>query len=176
MCAMLCKLCYYLLPRPVCFKQRNAFVLYQPLTNCWLLYVKLIWCGVCRLVVHFAVALTDWGPLRSSIYSLSPPSADTSIIFCQSRLLSIGCDRRCGANLVACMLVAGFSSICSHYCTINTTIIRRAPGIHSDSDIAWFPIHYMRVYFRGVLSSVCAVSHEKSPQSMYNTARCYGNE
>lgn len=120
-------------------------------------------CGVCRLVVHFAVALTDWGPLRSSIYSLSPPSADTSIIFCQSRLLSIGCDRRCGANLVACMLVAGFSSICSHYCTINTTIIRRAPGIHSDSDIAWFPIHYMRVYFLGVLSSVCAVSHEKSP-------------
>lgn len=61
------------------------------------------------------------------------------------------------------MLVLEFSSICSQYCTINTVIISRAPGIHSDSDIAWVPIHYMRNTFSGILSSVGVIFYVKGP-------------
>lgn len=61
------------------------------------------------------------------------------------------------SNLVASTLALRFSSICTHYCTINTTIMSKAPGTHSHSNRALFPIHYKVKHFPGVLSSLCAV-------------------
>lgn len=43
--------------------------------------------------------------------------------------------------------VPEFNSICSHYYTFDASVISRVPGIHSDNDIARFPIHYWRMSF-----------------------------
>lgn len=84
-----------------------------------------------------------------------------------------GCDSWHGAILVASVFVMEFSSIQSHSCTVNTSIMTRALGIHSDSDIAWFPIHYKITHFLGVLSLVCALSHVNGH---FHTLGCYDNE
>lgn len=84
-----------------------------------------------------------------------------------------GCDSWRGAILVAGAFVMEFSSVHSHSCTVNTTIMTRASGIHSDGDIAWFPIHYKITRFLGVLL-VCALAHV-SGQRHFRTPGCYDN-
>lgn len=110
-------------------------------------------CACLFCMYHWWWCVLDW--LRSSqikcftyLFLSCYPHRSTG-----SRSHQSGC---AGGNLVASMLAPGLSSICTLYCTINTTIMSKAAGIHSDSNIALFPFHYKTKHFLVVPSSVCA--------------------
>lgn len=150
--AVLCKLCYYLSPTFCLFQVEKYicfFVFYQPPANYLaIVHTDVVLCSFCCCwligVISGCVLFFLPSPWLADAHTSYCAKAESYYQFC--------CESWRGANLVTSMLVLEFCSVCTHYCTINTTIISRAPGIHSDSDIARLAIHYKRTHFLVVLS------------------------